>query len=274
MNTNMKAWLGVSIAGVLMCTACQTQPSPSVVPTPTAQIVEDGTTLAPVPTSRTELSPMPSPTTPGVSRHGNLDFPYESADAGNVSILAGATIEVTWTDAPLGAERYEFTLMAENSNSFLLGTDKDSSNGVSIQWIVPENLSATLSATAYFADGSSVTSLPSFNIYTGEAPPADVCTLRSTSVGVVDLYHEPYLESGTFAYIIPGTYHPVLGSSKDGWYQVDAQGAHELGSGKAASGIGWVHTRYPIGLSGPCEDVPEIPVTPSVDPFPTFTPSG
>ena len=270
----MKAWLVVTMAGVLMCTACQTQPSPSAVPKPTTLIVEVGATLAPAPTRSTEHSPLPIPTTTGVSRLGHLDFPYESADAGNVSVLAGETIEVTWTDAPPGAERYDFFLMAKNSNSFLLGTDKDPSNGVSIQWSVPENLSATLNATAYFTDGSIVTSLPSFNIYTGEAPPTDFCTFRSTSVGVVDLYHEPFLESGTFAYIIPGTYHPVLGRSEDGWYQVDAQGAHEFGSGKAASGTGWVNTRYPIGLSGPCEAVPEIPVTPSADPFPTFTPSG
>ncbi len=270
----MKAWPGVTMAGLLMCAACRAQATPSASPTPTAQIVEIGTALPPTSTRGTESSLLPSPTATGVPRLGHLDFPYESGDAGNVVVLAGATVEVTWTDAPPGAERYDFFLTPENATSHLLGTDNDPSNGVSIQWIVPENLSATLGATAYFADGSIVASLPSFYVHTGEAAPTHICTLRSTSIGVVDVYNEPYFESGIFAYIAPGTYHPVLGRSEDGWYKVDAQGAYLVVSGRVASGTGWVSTRYPIGLSGPCEAVPTIPATPSADPFPTFTPGG
>ncbi len=262
------------MAGLLVFAACQSEASRSTVPTPTAHIAETRTALSPTPTRGTEPSLLPSPLSTDVPRLGHLDFPYESGDAGNVVVLAGTTVEITWTDAPPGAERYDFFLTPENATSSLLGTDNDPSNGVSIQWIVPENLSATLEAFAYFADGSSITTLPSFYIHTGEAPPADVCTLRSTTIGVVDIYNEPYVESGIFAYIAPGTYHTVLGRSDDGWYKVDAQGAFHLDSGRVASEIGWVSPHYPNGLSGPCQAVPTVPVTPSANPFPTFTPGG
>lgn len=270
----MRAWPAVTMAAVLVCAACQTEGSPSAVPTPTAQVLDVVTPLPPTPTRGMESSRLPSPTGTGVPRLGYLDFPSESGDAGNVVVLAGSTIEITWTDAPPGAERYEFFLTPENGFSSLLGTDDDPSNGVSIQWIVPEHLSATLEAFAYFADGSSITTLPSFYIYSGEAPPADVCTLRSTTIGVVDIYNEPYPQSGSFAYIAPGTYHTVLARSDDGWYKVDVQGAFHLDSGKVASGTGWVSPRHPYGLSGPCQAVPTVPVTPSANPFPTFTPGG
>ena len=285
----MKAWQGMTVAG-LMCAACQTQASPSAVPTPAVQVVQAspsavptpavrivqlGTAVAPTAIRPTEPSLLPSPSATGVSTLGYLDFPNESGDAGNVVVLAGATVDITWTSTPPGAERYDFVLTLEDGLSLLLGTDSDPSNGVSIQWFVPENLLATITATAYFADGTIVTSHPSYTIHTGEAPPSHVCTLRSTGVGSVDLFYEPYFESGIYAYVNPGTYHPVLGRSDDGWYQVDAQGAYDMGSGEAASWTGWASTRhYPIGLSGPCADVPFIPVTPSADPFPTFSPGG
>lgn len=274
----------------LMCAACQTQVNPSAVPTPTVRVVQVSPSAIPTPTVRdvqvgtavaptairpTEPSLLPSPSATGGSTLGLLDFPSESGDAGNVVVLAGSTIDITWIHSPPGAERYDFVLTSEDGRSLLLGTDSDPSNGVLIQWFVPENLYATITATAYFADGTIVTSHPSHRIHTGEAPPAHVCTLRSTGVGIVDLFYEPYFESGIYAYINPGTYHPVLGRSDDGWYQVDAQGAYDKGSGGAASGTGWASTRhYSIGLSGPCADVPFIAVTPSTDPFPTFTPGG
>ena len=164
-----------------------------------------------------------------------------------------------WRDAPLGAERYDLLLMQEQASApVLIGTDSDPSNGISIQWTVPEHLAAALRAIAYFADGSVVTSLPSFAVYSGQAPPADVCTIRSTSIGVVDLFREPSLDSENFAYIIPGVFLPVLGKTADGWYLIDAQGSYDLASGGTASGKGWVSERYALGFSGPCADVPTI----------------
>jgi hypothetical protein len=167
---------------------------------------------------------------------------------------------VTWLDAPFGAQRYDFFLTREGDHTpVLLGTDSDASDGVSIQWLVPEHLSASLTAIAYFTDGSMVTSLPSFALHSGQALPDDVCTIRSTSIGVVDIYRGPSLNSESFAYIIPGTFQPVLGRTPDGWYWIDAMGAYDMQSEEVASGTGWVSDRSPIGLFGPCADLPVLP---------------
>jgi len=212
-----------------------------------------------LPAAPPDPSPQPSPSQTPIPALGQLDFPYESADAGNVVILAGTTMVVTWLDAPPGAQRYDFFLTREEDHTpVLLGTDSDPSDGASIQWVVPEHLSASLSAIAYFTDGSMVTSLPSFALYSGQALPDDVCTIRSTSVGVVDIFREHSLDSENFAYITPGTFQPVLGRTPDGWYWIDAVGAYDLQSGEVASGTGWVSDRSPIGLFGPCADVPVV----------------
>jgi hypothetical protein len=203
------------------------------------------------------LQPSPYPTR--IPAHGELTFPYEAADAGNVAILAGTTIDVTWSDAPPGAERYDFFLKLEEvSAPLLLGTDRDPSNGVSIEWTVPEHLVATLAAIAYFSDGSMFASLPSFAIYSGQAAPADVCTVHARG-GAVDLFRDRSLESEILAYIVPGAYHPVIARTDDGWYRVDPQGAYRLAAGETPSDTAWLTDQYPIGLSGPCADVPLIP---------------
>jgi len=204
-------------------------------------------------------SPQPSLSQNRIPELGQLDFPYESADAGNVTILAGTTMVVTWLDAPSGAQRYDFFFTPEEDRTpVLLGTDSDPSDGASIQWLVPEHLSGSLSAIAYFTDGSTVTSLPSFALYSGQALPDDACTIRSISVGVVDIFRERSLDAENFAYITPGTVQPVLGRTSDGWYWIDATGAYDLETGEAASGTGWVSDRSPIGLFGPCADVPVL----------------
>src|SRR3990172_7067383 len=65
-------------------------------------------------------SPQPSPSQTRIPALGQLDFPYESADAGNVTILAGTTIVVTWLDAPSGAQQYDFFFTREEDRTPLL----------------------------------------------------------------------------------------------------------------------------------------------------------
>ena len=245
------------LSGAAVSAACNETSRPDFLTTTYSSPSPMGLLTETPPAPPLDPSPPPSPAHTRIPAVGELDFPYESADAGNVTILAGTTIVVTWMDAPRGAQRYDFFLTWEEAHTpILLGTDPEPSDGVSIQWIVPEHLSASLSAIAYFADGSMVAPFPSFALYSGQAPPDNVCTIRSRSPGVADLFREHSLDSENFAYITPGTFQPVLGRTSDGWYWIDATGAYDLQTGQVASGMGWVSDRSPISLFGPCEDVP------------------
>ena len=246
--------LGAAVSG-----ACSQTPLPDLpTTTPSSPTPIRLTTEAP-PATPSDLSPQTLPSQTPTPILGLLDLPYESADAGNAVVLAGTTMVVTWIDSPPGAQRYDFFLTREDDHApVLIATDPDPSDGTSIHWVVPEHLSASLSAIAYFTDGSLISSPPSLALYSGQALPDDVCTIRSTSVGVVDIFRERSLDSENFAYITPGTYQPVLEKTADGWYWIDATGAYDLASGQNASGTGWVTDRSPIGLFGPCADVPAM----------------
>jgi hypothetical protein len=102
------------------------------------------------------------------------------------------------------------------------------------------------------------TTLPSLAIYSAQAPPADVCTLHARG-GAVDLFRDRSLESEILDYIVPGAYHPVIARTADGWYRVDARGAYGPAAGETPPETAWISDQYPIGLSGPCADVPLIP---------------
>ncbi|MDX1435614.1 MAG: hypothetical protein R3335_02305 [Anaerolineales bacterium] len=190
---------------------------------------------------------------------GQLSFPYEAGDAGNVTILAGNLLEISWIGGPAQAERYDFFLIdADSGEEVLLGADLDASDGISIEWPVPEYQSGALMAVARFSDGSEVQSPVSPTVFSGQQLPEELCTVRSTSAGVVEVYHEPSLESESFAHIHPGTFQHVLAVAAGGWYQIDAEGAYDLRSGEAAGGTGWVSDHSTIGLAGPCEDLPIV----------------
>jgi hypothetical protein len=61
---------------------------------------------------------------------------------------------LAWQDAPLGASLYEFLFdFYDGSPSQCLGVDDDASDGVKIEWMVPEGLVGKFEALATFADG-------------------------------------------------------------------------------------------------------------------------
>jgi hypothetical protein len=202
-------------------------------------------------------SPEPGSPEAPLAQAGRLVFPYESADAGNAIVLAGTTIGISWLEGPPGAAQYDFFYTPDGSSiPVLIGSDSDPTDGVSVEWFVPEHLAGTLSGEAHFADAADIASLPSMTIFSRAALPEDVCTIRSTSIGVVEVFREPSPGSEAFAYIPPGKFLPALEMTSDGWFRIDAGGAYDLVSGETASGTGWVRDQAPVGTSGPCEDLP------------------
>jgi Leucine-rich repeat (LRR) protein/WD40 repeat protein len=101
---------------------------------------------------------------------GYITFPAGYGDAGSFALQAGATITLTWEEAPLDADRYDFILYSSGTAS-MVGSDEDSADGVGVKWRVPEALTARLRALAYLSDGRVIPSGWSGDIYTAQSGP-------------------------------------------------------------------------------------------------------
>ena len=208
------------------------------------------------PTAAASDTPL-STVEPLSSPQGFVLIPTGVGDAGNFFIYAGSIITLTWESPPSGAARYDFVLTPfESSETVVLGSDLDASDGVSAEWQVPEDVGGSLRGAAHFPDGRLIYSHWSGDVYSGEEPPEGVCTLASGTIGALDVFAEPSMESEAFAYLVPGNYADVLARTVDGWYWIDASTATDTTTGKAATGWGWVAAEYSIELFGPCGEVP------------------
>lgn len=238
-------------------TAALVSPTTTSVP-PTA--IPLPPTATSVPPTTTPLPPMATaiaPTATLLPPVGFITFPSRFGDAGNFALQAGATITLTWQEAPPGADRYEFIIYPHDwDTTLILGTDTDASDGVSIAWQAPEDLTAGLRSRAYFPDGQIIFSTWAGDIYTGQTPPEGVCSLSSASIGALDVFREPDLESENFAYITPGPYAEVLERTAGGWYYIDASVAESRGNQETIPETGWVYREQGIDLHGDCDNVP------------------
>jgi hypothetical protein len=141
---------------ILILVACVPSPSmatalPATTPTATIEWTAEPTIFFPV----TEAVPSPTPTPDPY--HGHLQFPFIDADAGNFALRTGQTITFIWVEAPPDAKYYEFVLYPlDGSAPIPLGTDNDSSDGVSLEWIVVPDVAAELRASAYYGSDQPV----------------------------------------------------------------------------------------------------------------------
>jgi hypothetical protein len=188
---------------------------------------------------------------------GHLNFPYLHADAGNFYLQAGEDITITWEQAPFGADAYEFIYTSSDDGvSQTIGIDYDVLNGATTMMKVPENLNGQLVGLAQYGDGYQIWSISSM-VYSGELPPVGVCSLLASGVGVVNIYLEPAIDSPRFAYLIPGTYAPVLKKVNTDWYLIDASVAIDSMTNTTSQGEGWINYRNSsLSLHGSCEEIP------------------
>ena len=240
-------------------------------PAPTAQIVNTPTQTSKPITIQTQIETPPPPT---VTQPSALVFPHITGDAGNFALLAGETITFTWENAPTGADKYEFVLVPLNMEpSFVLGIDFDDSDGVAVSWTIPEHIAAELHAAAYFPDDRKIELSFAPMIYSGDFPPAGVCSLIARN-HPVEVYRLPDRTAEIFALLYPSVYAQVLEAAPDGWYRIDASAAElytpplsistntdfldvtvslvKNFSLSPASGDGWVNSDKGVLLIGSC----------------------
>ena len=212
--------------------------------------------------------------TPPSAQPSSLVFPHITGDAGNFALLAGETITFTWENAPAGADKYEFVLAPLNKEPFfVLGSDMDDSDGVAVSWTVPEHVAAELHATAYFPEDRKIELPFAPMIYSGDFPPAGVCSLIARHQPV-EVYRLPDRTAEIFALLHPSVYARVLEIALNGWYRIDASAAELYTPSRGimpdpgfrdaairaatnldlspASGEGWVNDDKGVLLTGSC----------------------
>lgn len=207
-----------------------------------------------------ENTPPAEPTQPPLTKpaaSGYIEMPWGIADAGNWFLYATSTLTLTWVDAPAGCEQYEFVLSPSPTERIVIGTDRDLSDGISVDWQVPEDLSeAGLRGEALCSGSQVVPSLHSGILYSGDSPPKGVCVLASASIGAPDVLREPSLSSEAVAILIPGDFAPVLEQTGDGWYRIDSRELTPVGTSDTSPETGWITDQYSLKFFGPCDNVP------------------
>ena len=206
------------------------------------------------------------PAVPNDERQGYFSYPRRGGDAGLASVYPGRTITITWEEAPIGATRYDIFFAFFEEDPILIGTDEDASDGVQVEWTVPELIGGTLVGIAYYGDGRIVYSGWSHDIYSGKLPPEGVCTLSSGFPRAPWLYPGrrtnpelgPTPGETEYATLFPEEYALVIAKTEDGWYLLDTPPAEVGPSGEPATGIWWLSEVQDFDLIGPCDDLPVV----------------
>jgi hypothetical protein len=188
---------------------------------------------------------------------GHLEFPYISADAGNFILQAGEEIVITWEGTPVGASLYEIRFIhSDTVEENLIMVSSHPAEGVAAEWLVPERVSGRLEGVAIYGDGREVRSGCCSQVFTGDLPPAGICSLLVHGIGVQNLYQEPKEESLRIAGIAPGLYLEVLERTINGWYFVKTDNVIDSGTSETVNTTGWINGQENVGLHGPCEGIP------------------
>jgi len=217
-----------------------TQPPPPIV----ATVIES--------TSTPEIIP-----TPQIVEY--YTFPQVSAalygDAGNFAFQAGVLSTVSWVDAPPAADYYEFTLKLHKDKSlFVIGTDTDETDGISVEWLIPEHTSGALMATAYFSDGREVHSSV-IDVYSYEAIPEGACILRSTTIVALSVFQQPSDTTEIIGVVYPNSMIEVVGANSNGWYEIKTDEVYTSNSTgpKVGPGRAWIY-KDNTELFGACKN--------------------
>lgn len=161
---------------------------------------------------------------------------WMNADAGNYRLRAGATVNVTWYDAPGGLISVTFYTTSMRGTRQEIGVDTNPSDGITVPWTVPYGLNAHqlraegpgLGAAAFdFA-----VSFPSY-VYSDISP--DQCYVEI--LADQPLYERPDITTAVVGTAPGGTVWPVIASTTDGWVGIELN-------------LGWLPPTGPVHIYG------------------------
>ena len=193
-----------------------------------------------------------------------------AGDAGNYFLFAGSTVSLRWTDPPRGQSRYEFNLLGFPDSDMVIGADYDFEDGVSIEWLVPENLPGSeIAAIAYSPAGNASFYALGATVYSRGFPPQDTCVLAVNQIAPIPVHLEPDKHSPIFADLFPGgEYYQVYSHNADEWYKVKVSARNWINQSRESPScdesssncrsysnnkFGWVNAVDGFRLFGPCD---------------------
>lgn len=282
---NRRTFLLFLVIFILASCTLQIPPSPSPLPPPTATAM---------------FAPTSGPVqvgTPGAQFYdssepvGFIVIPG-TGDSGNYSLDVGSTVTLTWSDPPLEAARYDFTILDASGILVVIGTDVNPADGVSMLWLVPANLPGyEVRGIGYTADGQPAYFAYRRTVYSREVPPQDVCTLSNNTIGAIPVHLEPNPSAQVFANLVAGQYVQVHERRSDDWYRIDASKLEIFSNmtlicdesptspcrGYSDNRTGWIQAEGNVRFFGPCDQfsgLGESGPTPSPVPSPNSSPVG
>lgn len=95
---------------------------------------------------------------PGGQPNRLVIAPYVRIEGGAYVLQPGATVTITWPDAPAGALRVDFLLFPTGTGvegaGRVIGTDPNAADGATAAWLVPQATLGHLQGRAWMPDGS------------------------------------------------------------------------------------------------------------------------
>ena len=185
----------------------------------------------------------PTPTTlpnkPNITQGTATISSFVDGQGGNYRLHTGESVVLTWDAAPGGVLSATFYTISMSGERINLGTDDTPYDGLAIFWVVPANLNAH----QLLVEGPG-SNAASFNFAVSNAvrvysppPPEQTCYIEPLQS--VNVYDEPDYSSAITDALAPGTRHPVIARTSDGWLGIEIS-------------LGWVAPNAPFSLSGPC----------------------
>jgi hypothetical protein len=213
-------------------------------------------------------------------------------DAGNFFLDAGSTVTLTWSDPPREASRYDFTMLDTSGIPFVIGTDIDSTDGVSVHFSVLSNLPGFESGgIAYTSEGQPAYFAYGETVYPCEALPQDNCTLSNRTIGPFPVHLEPNPSAQIFGNFVAGQYVQVYEHRPDVWYRIHASQLEIFSNtilicgesptspcrGYSDRPTSWIQAKGNVRFFGPCDQFSnsgEAEQGPNPNPSPESSPVG
>ena len=143
-----------------------------------------------------------------------------SADAGNFRLRAGATVNVTWSDAPGGLASVTFFTTSMRGTRQEIGVDPNPSDGASVSWTVPYGLDGhQLRAEGFGLNAAPFEYAVSFPSYVYSDANAEQCYVEVLADQA--LYAGPDRNTEVVGTAPVGTVWPVIATTSDGWLGIE-----------------------------------------------------